>query len=535
MHRPTFPRPGGAAAAAACAVVVFAAALGAASAARQTATGALGPPPSRTGAVIHVPAGGDLQAAIDRAKPGDTIALAAGAAYVGNFELPVKAGSQFITIRTEGDEGLPRPGQRVSPLHASRLAKLRSPTKQPTLRTKPGAHHWRLMLLEFPPIVDGFGDIVTLGEAGAPQVELSQVPSDIIIDRCYIYGDPEKGQKRGIALNSGRTTITNSYIADIKGVGQDTQAIAGWNGPGPYTIENNYLEGSGENFMLGGADPTIQGLVPSDVTFRRNHLSKPLAWRDRWLVKNLFELKNARRVLVEDNLMEYSWRHGQVGYAILLTPRNQDGRSPWSVVEDVTIRRNIVRHAGGGMQIAGRDDNHPSGQTRRIRVVDNLFYDIDTEKWGGSGAFVLIGDGPADVTIEHNTVAQSGNILMAYGGGRGAPEPIRSVVLKDNLVRHNLYGIHGSDRAVGADTLDAYFPGIAFSSNGIAGGDARLYPSGNTFVGADDFDRQFVNPSGGDYRLKPDSRFRRAASDGRDLGADVAALMQALGWRTPSR
>ena len=153
--------------------------------------------------------------------------------------------------------------------------------------------------------------------------------------------------------------------------------------------------------------------------FRRNHLAKPVAWRsERWQVKNLFELKNARRVLVEGNLMEYVWREAQVGYAILLTPRNQDGKAPWAAVEDVTIRRNVVRHAGGALSITGEDSNFPSGSTRRVKVADNLFYDIDATGWGGSGAFLLIGDGPSDIAIEHNTVSQSGNIILAFGGRR---------------------------------------------------------------------------------------------------------------------
>src|SRR5690606_7407306 len=207
-------------------------------------------------------------------------------------------------------------------------------------------------------------------------------------DRCYIHGDPALGQKRGIALNSGTTVIRGSYISDMKVRGQDAQAIAGWNGPGPYTIENNYLEAAGENFMLGGADPAIRGLVTEDVTFRKNHLSKPVAWRGQgWTVKNLFELKNARKVLVEGNVMEYSWLDAQVGYAVLFTPRNQDGGAPWATVEDVTFRYNIVRHAGGGMQILGNDTIHPSGPTRRVLVAHNVFYDINSATWGGTGAF----------------------------------------------------------------------------------------------------------------------------------------------------
>lgn len=480
---------------------------------------------------IVVPAGGDLQQAINRARSGDTLTLAAGAAYVGNFILPEKPGNLYITIRT-GGEGLPRAGQRVVPAQGERLATLKSPNGEPALRTAPGAHHWRMQLLEFPATSGSAGDIIRLGDGGAAQNSLSQVPHDLVVERCYIHGDPALGQKRGIALNSASTTIVDSYISDIKAVGQDTQAIAGWNGPGPYTIENNYLEAAGENFILGGSDPAIPGLVAEDVVFRRNHLAKPVAWRTgRWQVKNLFELKNARRVLVEGNLMEYAWRDAQVGYAILLTPRNQDGKAPWAAIEDVTIRRNVIRHAGGALSITGEDSNFPSGSTRRVKVADNLFYDIDASEWGGSGAFLLIGDGPSDIAIEHNTVSQSGNIIMAFGGTKDAPKPVAGFVFRDNLIRHNAFGVIGSDRAIGRGTLEAFFPGAVFISNTVAGGDPNRYPQGNTFINADEFVRAFVDVTAGDYRLKPTSRARAAASDGRDVGADVTGMMQALGTR----
>ena len=99
--------------------------------------------------------------------------------------------------------------------------------------------------------------------------------------------------------------------------------------------------------MFGGADPKIIGLVPSDIEFRRNHCFKPLSWNPldpsyagrHWTVKNIFELKNARRVLVEGNMLENNWADGQSGAAVLFTPRNQEGTAPWSAVQDVTFRR----------------------------------------------------------------------------------------------------------------------------------------------------------------------------------------------------
>jgi hypothetical protein len=57
-------------------------------------------PPS-TGRTIHVPAGGDLQQALDAARPGDVVALQAGATYVGHFVLPRKDGDGWIVSRTD--------------------------------------------------------------------------------------------------------------------------------------------------------------------------------------------------------------------------------------------------------------------------------------------------------------------------------------------------------------------------------------------------------------------------------------------------
>jgi hypothetical protein len=172
-------------------------------------------------------------------------------------------------------------------------------------------------------------------------------PHHLVLDRCYIHGDPALGSRRGLALGSRETAVVDSWFSDFKEGAADSQAIAGWNGAGPFRIENNTLEAAGENVMFGGADPKIHGLVPSDIEILRNHFRKPLAWKKDdpsfagtpWSTKNLFELKNARRVLVSGNLFEQNWVSSQSGFAILFTVRNQDGRSPWSAVERTWVSR----------------------------------------------------------------------------------------------------------------------------------------------------------------------------------------------------
>ena len=79
-------------------------------------------PPS--GNTIAVPAGGDFQAALDNANPGDTIQLAAGASYIGPFTLPNKAGAGWIYIESSALSSLPAPGNRVSPSLAGLMPKI---------------------------------------------------------------------------------------------------------------------------------------------------------------------------------------------------------------------------------------------------------------------------------------------------------------------------------------------------------------------------------------------------------------------------
>jgi hypothetical protein len=466
-------------------------------------------------ATTSVGPGGDLQLALVNARPGDVIELAAGATFVGNFTLPRKDGSgNFIVIRSAGITGIEG---RVNPDSARGFAKIQSPNSSPAVQTAPGAHHWRIELVEISGA--GLGDLVALGEGASPQTTASSVPHDLVIDRTYIHGDSGRGVKRCVAANSASTTISNSYISDCKAAGQDAQAIAGWNGPGPFSIVNNYLEGSGENLLFGGADPAIPDLVPSDIEIHDNLIAKPTAWRQQaWQSKNLLELKNARRVTISGNTLEYSWQAAQQGYAVLFTVRNQDGRCRWCQVEDVTFARNTVRHAGAGFQILGYDDEHPSQQTQRITIRDNVISDINPKLWGGSGYAFLILGAPRDLLIDHNTIIQTNAPGIVQVDG----PPVLGFTFTNNITQHGTYGFIGTDRAPGNDTIRTFFPAPLIARNVIADGDAARYPAGNWFPSSNEFRAQFQAFDGGNFRLVVNSSWRNAATDGTDLGASAA-------------
>src|SRR6185503_3112395 len=176
-------------------------------------------------ATISVPAGGELQAALDAAQPGDVITLEPGATYVGNFVLPNKgAVNDFITVRSAApDASLPPAGTRITPAF--------------------------VQFLQFQANYMGYGEIISLGAGDSTQTMASQAPYSLVLDRIYVHGDPLFGQKRGIALNGRDTDVLNSYVSDCKAIGQDSQAISGFNGPGNFRIENNYLEGATENVL----------------------------------------------------------------------------------------------------------------------------------------------------------------------------------------------------------------------------------------------------------------------------------------------
>jgi PKD repeat protein len=585
---------------------------------------------------IFVPVGGDLQQALNAAQSGDTILLQEGAEFVGNFVLPVKSGVVGITVRSSApDDVLPAAGVRIHPADAPRLARLRSPNSAAALRTAAGSHHWILRYLEFAANQNGVGDILQIGDGSTAQNSLDMVPHDITLQHVFVHGDALVGQKRGIALNAAHVTIRDSHIADCKGVGQDTQAIAGWNGPGPFTIENNYLEGAGENVMFGGADPAISGLVPDGITFRRNFVSRPMAWRDPivatpqgvqataepggalaagvyayriiarrpvgsgniarstaspeavatvatdggavrvrwtavpdateyrvygrtsgaqgtystvqapefvdtgaagiieavptsvgtvWTVKNLFELKAARNVVVEENVFENHWRAAQPGYAMVLTPVNSGGACPWCVVEHVRFEWNLVRNVSAGVNLLGY--GAATAQTNDIAFRHNVFTGVSTTL-GGNGWFMQIGDEPRDVIVEHNTIdANGGSLIYVYGGTSTDPREVYGFRMVANAARHGSYGMNGAYFSYGNAILTNYYPDHVFLANYLAGASTSRYPAGTLVSGT--FPSQYVDAAAGDFTLVSGSILHNAAPDGSDVGVDYPTFAARL-------
>ena len=448
-------------------------------------------------ATITVNSGGNLQAALNAAAPGDTIVLAAGARFTGQFVLPVKPAGEVITIRSSGNVPL----RRITPADTALMPTIVSNEVESVLSAT-GTSNWRLEGLRF----EASTWVDTL-------IALQDV-TNITLDRVLIVGGP-LGLKRGVMGNGRQVTLTRSHIANIWSDGVDSQAFAAWDGAGPYTITDNYLEAASENVMFGGADSAAPDRIPSDITVTGNHFSKQVSWRGQPKnVKNLFELKSARRVVVRQNLFEHNWTDGQSGTAILFTPRNENGRAPWSVVQEVLFENNIVRDTEGVFSVSGHDDVKASGQTTGITIRNNLCM--------GSGLFLLLANEVGTLTIDHNTVDQGANFATIFPGDvmdpgatrtRPAKYAAASLTITNNLANHGEYGVWGEGFGVGTAAF-SLTSSYVWTNNVLAGGAGNTYPPVTWLPSVAEHQKNF-NP---DYTLVASSKYRSAGNDGKDLG-----------------
>jgi hypothetical protein len=372
-------------------------------------------------------------------------------------------------------------------------------------------------------LIGGTGMLTT----GQAETDVNLLPHHIEFDRVYIHGHPTLGTKRAIALNGRALTVKNSYISDIKAIGADSQAICTWSGGNHYRIVNNYLEAAGENFMAGGAAPWIYNEVPSDIEIRGNYFYKQLSWKkghptyagSEWTIKNLLELKNAKRTFIYGNVLENSWTHAQAGFAVLFTPLNDQSYAPWSTVEDTTFSNNVIRGTERAFQILASGYSIWNTKLQyRILIENNLFLDGPSNR-----LFQIIG-GPRDLTIRHNTMFVTQGDLM-YIGEEGSAT---GLIMENNIFGFGINGILGYNRSPGISPLQ-YYVGYRFEKNVIIGAPTSVlpqYPPNNTYV-ATASAVGFTNVTTGDYNLASTSPYNNAGNDGKDIGVDWAVLSAA--------
>jgi hypothetical protein len=537
------------------------------------------------GKQIHVAPKSDLAEVIDGAKCGDTLLLPAGASFDVKVLPSKKCDDQhYLTVRTDTpDSKLPPEGTRISPAWGG-VASLpgRPPFAQPSggpakllatlvVRRPDGASvgdHIRFIGIEWTTPPDAYIYRIVAADHG----------DHVIFDRNWVHPADGAEVGHGIGMTDGvhMIAVINSYINGlncIAGVGKctDATALGGGRGDEPiFTLKiyNNFLEAAGECILFGGSAATI---VPADIEIRRNHLFRPMLWRQGapgytptasghpYIVKNHFELKNATRVLFEANLLENSWGgFSQNGSAILLTPRNQYARRtgaflcPLCQVTDVTIRYVYISHAGAGIQMAtARDTPDGPGQPAlagtRWSIHDVVIDDLSKKYKGGGTPFLIMNTWPKNplntITINHVTsFSDPQGHLMVVGSPQGSA-PMYGLVFTNNIAMTGRFpvwdAIGGSGSSCAHDnvpvtSISNCFTTFTFSNNALVEAPPQFPPSkwpvNNMFPGSAK-DVRFVsynNGDGGNYELQPNSPFKNKGTDGKDLGADIVGLNAAL-------
>ncbi len=523
-----------------------------------------------------VHSGQSIEKALSDASCGDIIQLQAGATFSGKVVFPSKNcdDSHWIIVRTSAaDSALPPEGTRLTPCYAgvsslpgrpnfacptatNVLAKLEFTGKGGSgpIQFSSGANYYRMVGLELARSSSP-GTIYNLVQFNGPAAH-------IVFDRMWLHGTAQDETVRGIMLGPTKyIAVVDSFFTDFhciarSGACADSQAIAGGLGDdpmGPYKIENNFLEAAGENILFGGgrASTTAQ-----DIEVRRNHMFKPLTWMkgqtgyvgapdgNAFIVKNLFELKSAQRVLLEGNVMENSWGgFSQVGFAILLTPKNPGAGSPCTVcqVTDVTIRYDSISHVGAGLQIGNGLSDYGAAALdgQRYSIHDITIDDIDGAKYGGPSELAQISTGPGgavlqNVKIDHITAFPS-NKLLIIGDHVPPSSQMKNFVFTNSIVNAGTYPVWSTGGGAAncavhnspVVTFDACFSSYTFASNAIINSPPTAkWPAKNFFPGSATSVR-FVNykdGNGGDYHLQSSSPYKGRGIDNKDLGADIKAL-----------
>lgn len=530
-----------------------------------------------SGKTWNVGSGQNLESALAAASCGDVIKLQAGATFSGNFTIPNKRcdDSHWIILRTSApDSSLPAEGTRLTPCYggvptlpgrppfncasaANVLAKIEfSGRGSGPIAIASGANHYRFIGLE-----------VTRTASAASVNALIQFQGSadhVVFDRDWIHGTARDETVRGILLGASRhVAVVDSFFNDFHCIAKsgswvDAQTIVGGLGEGPmgpYKIVNNFLEASGENILFGGGEASA---TPQDIEVRHNHMFKPLMWMNGqsgftggtsgnpFIVKNLFELKNAQRVLLEGNILENCWGgFTQVGFAIVLTPKNPGG-CPGCQVTDITIRYNSISHVGGGLQIANvPSDRGIALDGQRYSIHDTVIDDIDGGKYNGPGEFAQVsvfGGAPLiqNVTINHVT-AFPPRTLFIIGDMVATGGPMKNFVFTNNIVNAGKTPVWSTGGGptncafhdLPLTTFSACFSDSTFAANAIIDPPSNFppstWPSKNFFAGSAS-SVKFVNfqgGNGGDYHLQSSSPYRGKGTDGKDLGADVDKIRAA--------
>lgn len=552
------------------------------------------------GSVISVGStAGDLTAALASAVCGEQLQLTAGAVYTGNFTVPALscAANNWLWITTSGYSSLPPEQTRISPCYAgiasvaglppyacpaiagTYTAQLTTTNSGPSLTFTSGTNGVRVIGIEFTR-ASGVGIVynaIGLGQIGNI--------SNIILDRVLCHGvDTDQTESCMDSSAASNVAIVDSYAYDFfclsPGACTDSHAfIHGLNAVNSTTesgwkIVNTFDESAGENILTGGG---ASNTTPSNGEIRLNTFLKRRSWNPAdpsytggiggapYLVKNLFELKNAQKFLVEGNTFQGSWGgFSQSGECWKLIAVNQSNNAPNAMDINLTARYNSCNMTGQwlyGLAMIHTATYLPAAENSisvHDNVADNLNY-LTCYSCENNASMVGMWEDATIATsgqifnnasVTHNTTVMANGAPTLYGFLGISGPVLPSAYSPFNITFSNNIGLSQSPYGTGNVN------GGTVSTNcsaGVSGGAPMITPCGYPTVAGNCFiaNGSITWPSGnttslanqgaayvnwnngnaGNY-LVASGACKSAATDGTDPGANIAKIAAVMAGAT---
>jgi hypothetical protein len=191
---------------------------------------------------------------------------------------------------------------------------------------------------------------------------------------------------------------------------------------------------------------------------------------------------------------------------------------------------------GGGAALAGA----------RFSIHDLTFDDINAQTYNGSGTLMQVSNAWTvnvlnSVSVNHITAFPDPTAhMLSIGNATTNPQMwgfnfVNSIVMVPKYpVWNKFQKTSCAVSNVPVTILSTCFKGYSFNHNALIAPSsyypASSWPTGNYFPGNSGSVQfmNFSNGNGGDYRLQSSSPYKNAASDGKDLGADINMIQSAI-------
>lgn len=316
---------------------------------------------------------------------------------------------------------------------------------------------------------DGLDCVVNLGVNDTSQNKLELVPTDWVLEGINIS---KYTGKRGIAVNSAKTTIRNSNITGVVHPNhQDSQAICVLNSPGELLVEQSTLSAAAECILIGGDNSKLP-VLRRNIKLISCDFFKDIAWKAAGVpTKNLVELKDGWDVLIKDCKLHTCWASAQEGEAYMFTPSNGGQVS-------VIVMNNDVSNVSSICNITGVDAKFINKVRSQVSFIGGT-YKTNSAVMGGRGNFALLDRGPEFLKITQCDITIDGSTFVELTG----TAKMDLLEITNSRFNYGKYGIRIGGLNDG-DNSKGMIGAVRIEGNTILGANSRFktrYPN-NTYA-----------------------------------------------------